>query len=360
MQPKIRHGITAFQRFGAIAARDDQIWSPAFVPKERAEMRRFLALAIKVAVSAALLYVAFTRVDLGSIGARIQQANFLWLIALMLALAIQLALTGLRWQQIALQCGARFSTPSALRYMLIASFFNQTLPSTIGGDAARVWLVSRAGAGWKAAAYSVVVDRIFGLAVLVAIVIVCMPWLLDQVRDPIGRASVIFIDVAAALGTIAFLILGRVRWNWLDRLWITRHIAGTAAVAFKVASNWRTANMVVGLSVASHLLTVTAVWSAARSVAAPFEFWQALLLVLPVVLVSTVPISIAGWGVREGAMMTAFSYAGLLNSDGLIVSVLYGAGLFAVGAMGGLVWILGADHRIGTADLGVNESKDDR
>ena len=331
----------------------------AFVPKERTEMRRFLALTAKIAISAALLYLAFARVDLSTIGARIQQANFLWLIALVLALALQLVLAGLRWRQIAMQCGAQFTIPSALRYMLIASFFNQTLPSTIGGDAARIWLASRAGAGWKAAAYSVVVDRIFGLAVLVAIVIVCMPWLLDLVRDPIGRASVIFIDVVATVGTIAFLILGRIRWNWLDRLWITRHIAGTAAVAFEVVSNWRTANMVVGLSVVSHLLTVTAIWSAARSVAAPFEFWQALLLVLPVIMVSTVPISIAGWGVREGAMMTAFAYAGLLNSDGLIVSILYGAGLFAIGAMGGLVWILGSDKSIGAAVPAERGSKDD-
>jgi hypothetical protein len=201
------------------------------------------------------------------------------------------------------------------------------------------------------------VDRVIGLAVLVAIVIVCMPWLLDLVRDPLGRASVLLVNGLAIVATAAFLILGRVRWAWLDRWWLTRHVAGTAALAFKVVSNWRVANVVVSISVVIHLLTIAAIWSAARSIAAPLEFWQALLLVPPVVLVSTVPISIAGWGVREGAMMTVFSYAGLLNSDGLIVSILYGAGLFAIGAAGGLVWILGADQHIGTVDEGEGESK---
>jgi hypothetical protein len=357
LRPKIWHGITALRRFGPSVARDNQIRSSAFVPKERTEMRRFLALATKIAVSAALLYLAFARVDLSTIGVRLQQANIFWLIALLLALAAQIVLAALRWRQIALQCGAQFSIRSALRYMLIASFFNQTLPSTIGGDAARIWLVSRAGAGWKTAAYSVVVDRVIGLAVLVAIVIVCMPWLLDLVRDPLGRASVLLVNGLAIVATAAFLILGRVRWAWLDRWWLTRHVAGTAALAFEVVSNWRIANVVVGISVVIHLLTIAAIWSAARSIAAPLEFWQALLLVPPVVLVSTVPISIAGWGVREGAMMTVFSYAGLLNADGLIVSILYGAGLFAVGAAGGLVWILGADQHIGTADEGERESK---
>ena len=270
----------------------DQIWSPTSAPKERAEMRRFLTLAIKIGVSVALLYLAFARVDLSTIGARIQQAQVSWLVILMFVLAAQIVLGALRWRQIALQCNAPFSIPSALRYMLIASFFNQTLPSTIGGDAARIWLVSRAGAGWKTAAYSVVVDRVIGLAALVAIVIVCMPWLLGLVRDPLGRTSVLLVNGAAIGATTTFLILGRVRWGWLDRWWLTRHVAGTAALAFKVVSSWRIASAVAGLSVAIHLLTITAIWSAARSVAAPLEFWQALLLVPPVVLVSTVPSAI--------------------------------------------------------------------
>jgi glycosyltransferase 2 family protein len=320
-------------------------------------MRRFLALTAKIAVSGALLYFAFTRVDLGSIGARLQHAETYWLTVLVLALATQIVLAALRWRKICLQCDVHFSVPTALRYMLIASFFNQTLPSTIGGDAARIWLVSRAGAGWQAAAYSVIVDRIIGLAILIAIVIACMPWLLELVRDPLGRASVLLVNGIGIVGTIAFLFLGKVRWRWLDRWWITHHIAGTAAIAFKVVSSWHCASVVFGLSVAIHLLTITAIWSAARSVTAPLEFWQALLLVPPVILVSTIPISIAGWGVREGAMMAVFSYAGLPNTDGLIVSVLYGVGLFAVGAVGGLIWILGSEQSISTADLREPESK---
>ena len=65
-----------------------------------------------------------------------------------------------------------------------------------------------------------------------------------------------------------------------------------------------------------------------------------LFLVLPVVLISIVPISIAGWGVREGAMVAAFGYAGLPQSDGLIISLLFGAIYLVLGAIGGLVWVL--------------------
>ena len=61
------------------------------------------------------------------------------------------------------------------------------------------------------------------------------------------------------------------------------------------------------------------------------EFLEVLLLVTPVTLIVTVPLSIAGWGVRESALVLAFSYAGLPESDGLVISVPLGATMLAIG-----------------------------
>jgi Uncharacterised protein family (UPF0104). len=60
----------------------------------------------------------------------------------------------------------------------------------------------------------------------------------------------------------------------------------------------------------------------------------------PVILIATVPVSIAGWGVRESSMIVAFAYAGLAQSDGLTLSILFGAVGFIVGVVGGIVWIV--------------------
>ena len=60
----------------------------------------------------------------------------------------------------------------------------------------------------------------------------------------------------------------------------------------------------------------------------------------PVLLIAMMPISIAGWGVRESSMIAAFAYAGLAPSDGLTLSILFGAVRFAIGAVGGILWIL--------------------
>jgi hypothetical protein len=86
-------------------------------------------------------------------------------------------------------------------------------------------------------------------------------------------------------------------------------------------------------------MTAGLAWSAAMAAHASIDFMQTLYLVLPVILIATIPISIAGWGVRESAMVLAFSYAGLMESDGLIVSILYGFATLGVGAIGGIVWV---------------------
>jgi hypothetical protein len=52
-----------------------------------------------------------------------------------------------------------------------------------------------------------------------------------------------------------------------------------------------------------------------------------------------VPISVGGWGIREGVMVVAFGYAGMEQSQALAVSVLLGGTMLVLGAMGGVIWI---------------------
>ena len=83
------------------------------------------------------------------------------------------------------------------RYCMIGSFFNQTLPSSIGGDAMRLWLVGRGPAGWKAAAYSIFVDRAIGLIALAVLIVASLPWSYRLIGDPQGRLALLFVDFAA-------------------------------------------------------------------------------------------------------------------------------------------------------------------
>jgi uncharacterized membrane protein YbhN (UPF0104 family) len=302
-------------------------------------MRKFLLVTAKILISGTLLYFALRGINLGELKKRVDQISLGWIAFSIVVTLLQILLGAVRWREITALCDAPLSTARALRFNLIGSFFNQTLPSSIGGDAVRLWLVSRSGAGWRAATYSVLVDRAIGLIALAVLIVASLPWSYQLIGDARGRAALVLVDFAALAGGLGFLAFGRLNWGFLTEWLPTRHLHACAVIANRVVFNGARSLFVAVLSLVIHVLTAVIAWGVVQSIGASATFAQVFLLVPPIILITMLPISIAGWGVREAAMMVAFGYAGLPEADGLVVSLLYGAVSFAVGAFGGLVWV---------------------
>ncbi len=302
-------------------------------------MRKFLLVTAKILISGALLYLALRGVNVAAIKERINQISLGWIGFSVVVTLVQILLGAVRWREITALCDAPLSTARALRFNLIGSFFNQTLPSSIGGDAVRLWLVSRSGAGWRAATYSVLVDRAVGLIALAVLIVASLPWSYQLIGDARGRAALVLVDFAALAGGLGFLVFGRLKWSFLVEWLPTRHIHACAVIANRVLFNGTRSVFIALISLTIHVLTAVIAWGVVLSIGASATFQQVFLLIPPIILITMLPISIAGWGVREATMMVAFGYAGLPEADGLVVSLLYGAVSFAVGAFGGLVWI---------------------
>ena len=307
------------------------------------EMRRILSSAIKILVSGALLYLALRKANFADLASRIDLFSGAWLF-LALALTFSQIFVGvLRWRIVSAECGAPLPLRQAMRYNVIGTFFNQTLPSSIGGDAVRLWLVARSGAGWRAATYSIFVDRAVGLIALAIVIVASLPWSSRLIMDEYGRSALMLIDFAALAGGAGFLIVGVLPWPWLKKWWGTHHIHACAVIANRVIFSTRNEPAIAIFSLLVHFLTVSIAWCVVQSIAAPVGLAQTFLLIPPVMLITMLPISIAGWGVREATMALAFGYAGLVTNEGINVSLLYGAVNFVAGAIGGLVWIFSAE-----------------
>src|ERR1700755_613772 len=169
-------------------------------------MRRILLSAIKILVSAALLYFALRKINFYDLASRFDVASLGWIGLAIAVTFLQIFVGALRWREISRDCGAPLATMQAFRFNLIGTFFNQTLPSSIGGDAVRLWLVARVGAGWRAAAYSIFVDRAIGLIALAVVIIASLPWSYRLISDPNGRTALLLVDFAALAGGLGFLI----------------------------------------------------------------------------------------------------------------------------------------------------------
>src|SRR6201996_3019361 len=197
-------------------------------------MRRILLSTIKILVSAALLYLALRKANFSDLAARIDLASAGWLALAIAVTFLQIFVGVLRWRIVGAECGAPLPLRQAMRYNVIGTFFNQTLPSSIGGDAVRLWLVARAGAGWRAATYSIFVDRSVGLIALAVIIVASLPWSSHLIGDPQGRIALLFVDFAALAGGLGFLAFGYLQWAWLKKWWGTLHIHACAVIADRV------------------------------------------------------------------------------------------------------------------------------
>ena len=269
---------------------------------------------------------------------------------------LQIFVGVLRWREISAECGAPLPTRQAMRFNLIGTFFNQTLPSSIGGDAVRLWLVARGGAGWRAATYSIFVDRAIGLIALAIIIVASLPWSYNLIGDPYGRSALLLVDFAALAGGAGISPARRAA------LALAEALVGNASSARLRGDREpghlqpRHGPVIAVLSLLVHVLAVVIAWCVVQSIAAPVAFGQIFQLIPPVMLITMLPISIAGWGVREATMGLAFGYAGLMTNEGINISLLYGAVSFIVGAFGGLVWIFSAEKAAqGAAPIEVPE-----
>jgi|HubBroStandDraft_2_1064218.scaffolds.fasta_scaffold101846_1 uncharacterized membrane protein YbhN (UPF0104 family) len=304
-------------------------------------VKKTLALIIKLTITLTLLYFAVRGANLGLVADRLRRLDIGWLSAAIAVLGVQAVLSALRWQRILERCGAAISMQRAIRLTFVAQFFNQVLPSTVGGDAARIWFVAQDGAGWSKAVYSVAIDRIIGVAVLALIVVICIPASFELIPDPLARAGLLIVGLSGVAVPVALIALGCRQWPLLHRFAILRHFNTAASLAYDIFTSIQSATWIIGLSVVIHALLIVAAWLVAKSVAVPLDALHAVLIIPPVLLIAALPISIAGWGVRESAMVMAFAYCGLPQADGLLVSALLGFAIFVIGIVGGLVWVIG-------------------
>lgn len=303
-------------------------------------MSHFTLLA-KAALTAGLIWLLFDRVDIGGVPQRFAAVRPDLLVVAIVLIAMQLPLAALRWRLIMGAIGTAPRFVPTLRIFAICHFFNQALVSTVFGDAARVLLVKREGQSLGNAVYGVLLDRGIGMIGLVVVTAVGLPFLGSLILDASMQIG-LFLFVASSLaGFILFPILANAHLSWLDRWPPTRWLRGLAVALRTIFVATGTALTTMVLAVLVQLLSVFAMLVLARALEVPLGLVEALLFVPPIILVSMLPISLAGWGVREGAMVTALAAIGIGGKSAFALSVLFGLVLLVVSLPGCVLWLAG-------------------
>src|SRR5947208_552705 len=103
-------------------------------PQSRSRARHSIFIAIKVAVSIILLSVLFSRIDVGRLWASARSASVVWLAAALAVYFVNVLVSVWRWRLLLHAQDVEMSGRSLLASFLVALFFNNFLPSNIGGD----------------------------------------------------------------------------------------------------------------------------------------------------------------------------------------------------------------------------------
>ena len=300
-----------------------------------------IKLIIKILITVAILFIIARHIDLASVlnVVRGMQPKYL-----LLALVMQLlsaALASYRWYLIMRRLKFGQGPLFYLKSYLKGSFFNQALPGGIGGDAYRVLETSKLGYGKKAAFYGVLLDRLLGL-----IGILLLNLIANITYPNLLPSAVFHLLNAIALGGIAavvlFAMLGKI--DRFAEYKFTRHLHEISADMRRVYHDPKAIGLHSVISVLIHFVSMLAMYFIGIGVGLNFDLLTYLVLVPPVILLTIAPISLAGWGVREGGMIGLFS---LVHADETLVlsmSVLYGLILIAA-SLPGLYLFLMSRHK---------------
>lgn len=300
--------------------------------------------ALRSAVSLAMMAFLLIWLDASRLLDQLLGMHPGWVAVALGVTVAQTLLLAWRWHFTATRLGLNLPFSNALRGYYQGIFLNQVLPGGVPGDVSRAWQHGRTEGNQASAFRGVVLERLSAQVIMTALALGCAlflprafgnmaPWFSSTTRAAILLGALVG---GTALVTISLWLRTRtleppptpvsLRGKILQEAVHT--LLAPDALLFQLGSGI----LVVGGYVAVFVMAGQAV----AAVAAPGHL---ALLAAPVLMAMLVPITVAGWGLREGAAAALWAAVGLPPEEGVLVSMAYGV-LVLAGSLPGAVTLL--------------------
>jgi glycosyltransferase 2 family protein len=313
-------------------------------------IRRLVILLGKLLVSGAFLWFVLRGTDLSRLWDRVRGMQPGWLLLAIGTYTLMMLIGVWRWHGLLRAQHVHVGHRRLMESMWVSLFFNNFLPSNIGGDVIRIADTARAAGSKTLAATVVLVDRGLGLiALLVIAALGSAAAIAGGIAVP-GAQWLWMVSGAVVLTTFPALVapgivsrllipLRALQHPWLDE---RAHRFERAFVRFRERPSalmlaFLGALIVQGAMVVFYALT-------ARGLAIPLPVLLAAVLVPVSLVVQMAPISIGGFGVREAVFTYFFTRVGL-SPDAAVALSFVGTGLIVVQSLaGGLLFLARRGH----------------
>lgn len=323
--------------------------------KPKNKTRQLAFTVLKVLVSGGLIWFILRDTSLSEVWTAIQSANP-WLLLLAFSLHfIGFLVSAIRWRGLLAAQDVDASIPFLFNSYVVSAFFNNLLPSTIGGDAVRAYDSWRLGQSKSDAVAVVFVDRFLGILVLMFFALVAILFSSTITEE---APSLYLWIVIGAVGVVVISWIMFVPSPRLPRLIERLPLPGK--IKDKLANIVRAFLAFQGKK---RVLAVALFWSAVLQANVVLHYWlisEAMglgvpwynfFLIVPLAtFVMMIPISINGLGLRETVFAFFFAPFGVANSAAVAFSwIVYGM-VVLLGVIGGVVYAMRRETRRAVAE----------
>ncbi len=299
---------------------------------------------LKAAVSLLLLALLLTRIDLGQLAETLRGVapGLLGLAVVIFLLCNMVSV--FKWRLLILAQGSPVPYFYLTSLFYIGLFFNNFLPTNIGGDVIKAWKLARMTGRGAEAASSVVLDRVTSTFALLLIALV--PALVElRLLGPRMAAAVITMFVLAVLVIVllaserAVRRLGRFPLLRSDPFGLRRHVKDFYYSLYEFRDRKGTLAAVMLASLVYQALHILTVYFIALSLGIELSLVYYFLFIPVVMVVSLIPISLNGLGMREGAWVILFGQVGLSSAEAFSMSILSYLVMSVVSLAGGVFYL---------------------
>lgn len=288
-------------------------------------------LLVRWLATLALLALVLWLVDVGAILAQLAFVDLPWLLLALAITPLQVVVSAWRWRYTVARLGEQLPLGHAIREYYLGTLVNQLVPGGVVGDAGRA-LRHRRNTGQTATAiHGVMIERLSGQLVLLVLAVLLIALWLPLPTPPMPGLFLIPGVLVAALLAWSLSQAPPVRAWWRrfrNDLW--RALLAPAVLPVQLGSS-----LVV---IASYLLVFWCLGMGIGLEIARSAPWLLMALCTALLMAMVVPLTISGWGVREGAAALIWPLAGLDPEQGVALAVSYGL-LVLVSALPGVLFL---------------------
>jgi len=315
---------------------------------ESSVARRYLILAVKFSVSIILLIVLFTRIDVAELWRTARLASVPWLLVAIVVYSVSTAGAVWRWHLLLKAQRIAVTFRSALGTFLVATYFNNFLPSNIGGDVIRIGDMARFANSKTLSTTVVLMDRILGLMALVLVAALGATAIgrLHHVAAPIWPVWLWagFLAGAAATTPAVFAPAGFGRLlrplTIFHPEWVGGRITTLTGALARFGEEPKALVMAFGGAVFVQLALVLYYFAVAYALHLDITLWDLAVVVPMSFVVQLLPVSVGGFGVREAFFSYYFHRIGQPIEDAVLLSLVAQATLmlFSLSGLATYLW----------------------